>query len=77
VGNSQVILIVEDNGPGLSDTQSEQAFDRFWRGSDLPGGCGLGLSIVQEISKRHGGEVDLDKAGTHGLVVRLKFRECP
>jgi two-component system sensor histidine kinase TctE len=76
VSNSQVSLIVEDNGPGLSDTQREQAFDRFWRGSDLPGGCGLGLSIVQEISKRHGGEVSLGQAGTHGLCVILKFAEC-
>ncbi len=76
VSNSQVSLIVEDNGPGLSDTQREQAFDRFWRGSALPGGCGLGLSIVQEISKRHGGEVSLGQAGTHGLCVILKFAEC-
>ena len=74
--NGQVTLIVEDNGPGLSDAQREQAFDRFWRGSDLPGGCGLGLSIVQEISKRHGGEADLGLAGTQGLSVRLKFSEC-
>jgi two-component system sensor histidine kinase TctE len=74
--NGQVTLIVEDNGPGLSDAQREQAFDRFWRGSDLPGGCGLGLSIVQEISKRHGGESDLSQAGIHGLSVRLTFPEC-
>lgn len=76
VSNGQVTLIVEDNGPGLNVVQHEQAFDRFWRGSDLPGGCGLGLSIVQEISKRHGGEADLGQAGTQGLSVRLKFAEC-
>ena len=76
VRNGQVTLIVEDNGPGLSDAQREQAFDRFWRGSDLPGGCGLGLSIVQEITKRHGAEVNLGRAGTHGLCVTLKFAEC-
>lgn len=76
VSNGQVTLIVEDNGPGLNDAQHEQAFDRFWRGSDLPGGCGLGLSIVQEITKRHGAEVNLGQAGTHGLCVILKFAEC-
>ncbi|WP_310609251.1 sensor histidine kinase [Limnohabitans sp.] len=72
----KVTLIVEDNGAGLTDTQREQAFDRFWRGSDLPGGCGLGLSIVQEIAKRHGAQADVSLATSQGLCVSLTFPEC-
>jgi two-component system sensor histidine kinase TctE len=39
-------LDVEDTGPGVSGEQLERVFERFWRASELPGGCGLGLSIV-------------------------------
>lgn len=68
----QIELRVEDNGPGLDAALREQAFERFWRGSELPGGCGLGLSIVQEIARRHGGEAQIETAQTgSGLRVRL------
>ena len=40
-------LLVEDNGPGLSEADMAHVFQRFWRASELPGGCGLGLAIVQ------------------------------
>lgn len=58
----EVELAVEDNGPGLSLAQREQAFERFWRGSDSPGGCGLGLAIVQEIAQSHAGRAELAMA---------------
>lgn len=67
----QIELRVEDNGPGLDAALREQAFERFWRGSELPGGCGLGLSIVQEITRRHGGEAQIEAAPAQGLRVRL------
>jgi two-component system sensor histidine kinase TctE len=62
-------LTVEDNGPGLNDAQRDQAFERFWRSSDLPGGCGLGLSIVQEIAHRHNGEARVTAVTLGGLRV--------
>jgi len=68
-----VALAVEDNGPGLSDAQREHVFERFWRGSDLPGGCGLGLALVQEIARRHGGEARVTTAPTQGFRVSLRF----
>jgi two-component system sensor histidine kinase TctE len=68
-----VVLTVEDNGPGLSEAQREHVFERFWRGSDLPGGCGLGLAIVQEITHRHGGETRVTPAPPQGLRVSLRF----
>jgi two-component system sensor histidine kinase TctE len=48
-------------------------FARFWRGSDKPGGCGLGLSIVEEIAQRHGGEALAESAGTQGLRVGMRL----
>ena len=69
----QAVLAVEDNGPGLSDAQRELVFQRFWRGSDLPGGCGLGLAIVQEIARRHAGEARVTPVAPQGFRVSLHF----
>ncbi|MCB2018401.1 MAG: HAMP domain-containing histidine kinase, partial [Hydrogenophaga sp.] len=66
-------LVVEDNGPGLSDDDMSHVFQRFWRGSEQPGGCGLGLAIVQEIARRHGGEANAEHARPHGLRIVLKL----
>src|SRR5205807_1713571 len=57
-----VRLSVTDEGPGLSAEESEQAFARFWRGSDSVPGSGLGLSIVRATAERHGGRVYVDGA---------------
>jgi two-component system, OmpR family, sensor histidine kinase TctE len=65
------ILEVEDNGPGLSEDQHAHVFERFWRASDLPGGCGLGLAIVAEIARRHGGVASVHAVMPRGLLVRI------
>ena len=70
---TQVALAVEDNGPGLSEAQREHVFERFWRGSDLPGGCGLGLAIVQEIAQHHHGEAQVTALEPQGLRVTLNL----
>lgn len=64
-------LRVQDNGPGLDETGRAQAFGRFWRASELPGGCGLGLSIVREIARRHGGDAHAEAVSPHGLCINL------
>jgi two-component system sensor histidine kinase TctE len=66
-------LEVEDNGPGLSPQDMTQVFQRFWRASEQAGGCGLGLAIVQEIARRHGGEARVEAAWPHGLRVVLQL----
>jgi two-component system sensor histidine kinase TctE len=70
---SSVIVEVEDNGPGLSDEDLPHVFERFWRARHLPGGCGLGLAIVSEITRRHGGVASAQAAPAHGLIVRLSL----
>ncbi len=66
-------LLVEDNGPGLSEADMAHVFQRFWRASELPGGCGLGLAIVSEIARRHGGEATAENMQPHGLRVVLRL----
>jgi signal transduction histidine kinase len=66
-------LIVEDDGPGMSDAEKAQAFDRFFRGSNAARpeivGTGLGLPIVRAIALAHGGSVTLDDREGGGLRV--------
>ncbi len=70
-------IVVEDDGPGMSDTEKDQAFIRFFRGSGAQStgveGTGLGLPIVRSIMNAHGGSVDLSDRDGGGLVVRLHF----
>jgi two-component system sensor histidine kinase TctE len=51
---------VEDNGPGIPETEREAVLERFHRvlGTGVEG-CGLGLAIVREIALRHGGHIRL------------------
>jgi two-component system, OmpR family, sensor histidine kinase TctE len=64
-------LMVEDNGPGLRADDLPHVFQRFWRASELPGGCGLGLAIVREIARRHGGDARVEPVPPQGLRVVL------
>ncbi len=67
------LLEVEDNGPGLSAPDLERVFERFWRASELPGGCGLGLAIVAEIAQRHGGSAQAQAVHPQGLRIQLRL----
>ncbi len=53
-----VVLKVWDNGPGPAPAEFEQVFTPFYRRRDSPNptGNGLGLSLVRQIARRHGGD---------------------
>lgn len=69
----RAVIEVEDNGPGLSPADLLHVFERFWRASSLPGGCGLGLAIVNEIAHRHGGQATALSVHPQGLLIRLSL----
>lgn len=69
-------ISVRDHGPGLSETDLERMFQRFYRGdsSRFKGpntGSGLGLAIVQQIALSHGGLVRASNADDGGAVLEL------
>jgi len=66
-------LEVEDNGPGISEAERLQVFQRFVRASDVAGGVGLGLAIVREIAQRHGGDAQILRVEPHGVLARIEL----
>jgi len=71
----QVVLSVEDNGPGIPPAERERVFERFHRvlGSGAEG-CGLGLAIVREIAQSHNAKTHLGPgAGGSGTRVTVTF----
>jgi two-component system OmpR family sensor kinase len=75
----QMILEVEDTGPGIPEAERGRVFDRFYRGEAASeGGSGLGLAIVKRIAERHGGRAQLlDPRHGTGLRVRVAFLRPP
>lgn len=59
--SGQVVIEVEDNGIGISPSDAEKIFDRFYQAdrtlTRTASGCGLGLAIVKHLVEEHGGSV--------------------
>jgi two-component system sensor histidine kinase TctE len=71
----RMALSVEDNGPGIPESERERVFERFHRllGTGVDG-CGLGLAIVREIAQSHGADVSLGPgAAGSGTLVKITF----
>ena len=66
-----VMLIVDDDGPGIPTEFHEDVFKAFFRlepsRNPQTGGTGLGLTIARDIARSHGGELELGKAPIGGL----------
>jgi signal transduction histidine kinase len=74
---STVEVHVLDRGPGMSATQLEHAFDRFWRAPGAsPGGSGLGLAIVASLVESSGGTVRLLPRAGGGLDAMVTLRSA-
>ncbi len=70
--NSQIVISIADNGPGISKENLSHIFDRFYRvdhsRTRQNGGAGLGLSITKSIVEAHGGQVDVESQVDEGSV---------
>lgn len=70
----QIYLEVCDTGPGVPKETLKKVFARFYR---VPGtrmeGCGLGLAIVNQVARTHGGEVEALINEKGGLTIQMCF----
>ncbi len=70
------VLIVQDDGTGMTRSDAEKAFERFTRldssrSRKSGGGAGLGLSIVNGIVHAHGGRIEVDTAPGKGAAFKV------
>jgi signal transduction histidine kinase len=64
--NGEIIIEIADNGPGIPPEEQNRVFDPFF--TKREGGVGLGLAVVQQIIKAHGGEIRADKSTLGGAL---------
>lgn len=68
--SENIVLEVNDTGPGIATDDFERVFERFYRGENRGiSGSGLGLSIVKEIALQHGAKIEISN-----LVSGLSFK---
>jgi len=73
--DSEAILEIADNGPGIAPENHQMVFERFYRvdvsRSRTVEGFGLGLAIARRIVEIHGGRIEVSSAYQSGSVFRV------
>lgn len=69
-GRGEARLVVADNGRGIRAEDLPYVFERFWRSESARGtsGSGIGLAVVDELVRAHGGRVEVASEGGEGSV---------
>ena len=75
VQNHEVVVEVRDHGIGIPIEEREKIFQPFYRSprGKEQGGCGLGLYLVDQVMKQHGGRVEVESEIDQGSRFRLVF----
>lgn len=76
--DKKIMLTVADDGVGISKEELPNIWKRFYRAdksrrSSSVSGFGLGLSMVQQIAKLHGGNIDVKSEPGKGTEFRISF----
>ena len=70
-GESEVRLLVADNGVGMTEEQMARAFDLFYTTKEVGEGTGLGLSMAHTTLESHGGRVEIRSKKGEGTAVEI------
>jgi two-component system OmpR family sensor kinase len=75
--DAEAVLVIEDEGAGLSAEETARVFDRFYRADGsrarTTGGAGLGLAIVRSIVTAHGGRVEVRSSPGQGASFQIRL----
>lgn len=72
-GESKLVITIADNGCGMSQDVLQRAFDPFFTTRSVGSGAGLGLTISNDIIKKHAGEILLASEPRQGTLVTLSL----
>jgi two-component system, OmpR family, sensor histidine kinase BaeS len=75
VDGDRARLTVADTGVGITDDQLPHIFERFWRGTNpmRAAGSGIGLAVVAELVRGHGGEIEVRSTPGEGTVFAVSL----
>lgn len=79
VEDSDLLLVVEDDGPGVADEFKEGVFETFNRGPNMLSvtpGAGIGLALVARFAALHGGRAWVGDAPGGGASFRVRLPDC-
>jgi signal transduction histidine kinase len=78
-GGAQVVIEVDDSGPGMAPQVMARVFEPFFTTKDVGEGTGLGLSVAYGIIQEHGGFFTVDSAPGRGsrFCVHLPSSDVP
>jgi signal transduction histidine kinase len=82
-GGKRAVLVIADEGPGMSLEQQRHVFDRFYRGdsaraaAQTDAGTGLGLAIAQTIVAAHRGTIAVRSQPGHGATFTVRIPSLP
>jgi signal transduction histidine kinase len=72
-----VVLMVDDDGPGIPESDRVRVLQRFVRLDEArsrdDGGSGLGLSIVDEVVRAHGGSMSIEQSPIGGARIQIRL----
>ena len=70
-----ILICIEDDGPGIPISEYENVFKPFYKidksRNQKKSSVGLGLSITSDIIRSHGGNIELGKSDLGGLKIKI------
>ena len=67
------VVTIHNAGPPIPPEKVASIFDPYRRGSSVRGGVGLGLYIVEQIARAHGGTVDVESTAETGTTFTIRL----
>ena len=71
--DNALVLVVKDNGIGISSKDLRQIFRPYFQVKPAKASCGLGLAIVQAITKLHHGQISIQSQLNQGTTITIKL----
>ena len=75
--DSDAVLEVSDQGPGMSEETRRRAFEPFYRethaGLEVTGGFGLGLNIAKWVCENHSGDIEIHTIEGGGTTITIRL----
>ncbi|MEZ5814298.1 MAG: ATP-binding protein [Alphaproteobacteria bacterium] len=70
---NKVVIKISDTGVGISDSEKDKVFERFYRVQKNKQGSGLGLAMTKWVCDLHGAEIVLSDNTPSGLIVNISM----